>query len=170
MSVGQAVALGIALVAVLSSAAIFTLAYRRESEARSVGSLDKEARRRTRRPAPVLVAEPTVDPGLDEVETEPDDVAEGVVTGAKAPIELSPAEFGEARRQFLNRATGASFGAFLAFFGITSLAFLWPRLSGGFGGKIEPHPAEGPSCFTPAHGLQRIQPGDGRVHAGMRPW
>lgn len=132
MSVGQAVALGIALVAILSSAAVFTLAYRRESAAKDVGTLDKKARRVRLRPAPVVVADAPVtaeaEPAVEEQPTE---------EPASKIIELSPAEFGEARRQFLNRATGASFGAFLAFFGITALAFMWPKLRGGFGGRID---------------------------------
>jgi len=133
MSVGQAVALGIALVVVLSAAAIFTLAYRRETETKQVGRLDKAARRSGRRAAPVVAATaPALEEEVDQVEE-----AATPPPAKREPIELSPAEFGEARRQFLNRATGASFGAFLAFFGITSLAFLWPRLKGGFGGKVD---------------------------------
>ncbi len=135
MSAGQAVALGIALVVVLSSAAIFTLAYRRESESRAVGTLDKEARRRTRLRKPVEVSAAS-DPGVDDEDSEAEPAPEPP-TPIREVIELSPAEFGETRRQFLNRATGVSFGAFLAFFGITSLAFLWPKLQGGFGGKID---------------------------------
>jgi cytochrome b6-f complex iron-sulfur subunit len=64
-------------------------------------------------------------------------VEEAPAAATTRVVELSAAQFGETRRQFLNRATGVSFGAFLAFFGITSLAFLWPRLSGGFGGKVD---------------------------------
>lgn len=134
MSVGQAVALGIALVAVLSSAAVFAVAYRRESESRAVGTLDKEARKRSRRRAPaVLSAEAEPDPTV----ASPVDEAGEESTPIRKVVELSPDEFGETRRQFLNRSTAVSFGAFLAFFGITSLAFMWPKLRGGFGGKID---------------------------------
>ena len=45
MSVGQAVALGIAIVAVLASVAVFALAWRRESEQDGVGKLDRDARK-----------------------------------------------------------------------------------------------------------------------------
>ena len=41
------------------------------------------------------------------------------------------------RRQFLNRAWGLSFVGFLGFFGMGTLSFLWPKLTGGFGTKID---------------------------------
>ena len=51
--------------------------------------------------------------------------------------ELSPQEAGVNRRQFFTRALGVTFGAFLGLNGIAYLAFLWPRLSGGFGSDID---------------------------------
>jgi len=135
MSVGQAVALGVAIVAVLSTVAIFALAWRRESGSAAVGTLDKAARQsKARRPSLVSAAGSVSEPASGP----PEATSEPAERPAKPRvIELTEAQYGETRRQFLNRATGISFGAFLAFFGITSLAFLWPRLSGGFGGKID---------------------------------
>jgi cytochrome b6-f complex iron-sulfur subunit len=49
---------------------------------------------------------------------------------------LTPEQMGVSRRQFLNRAWTASFSAFLGFFGMGTLSFLWPKLTGGFGTKI----------------------------------
>lgn len=49
---------------------------------------------------------------------------------------LTPTQLAVSRRQFLNRATTASFSAFLGLFGMASLSFLWPKLTGGFGTKI----------------------------------
>lgn len=49
---------------------------------------------------------------------------------------LTPEELAVSRRQFLNRASTAAFSAFLGFFGMGSLSFLWPTLTGGFGTKI----------------------------------
>lgn len=133
MSAGQAAALGIALVAVFSSIAIFALAWQREKVDRAVGKIDKSAAKA-----------PLRRPELEAVDDLPEEVAVVAETEGSAPkeaepefIEITAAELGETRRQFLNRATGASFGAFLAFFGITSLAFIWPKLKGGFGGKID---------------------------------
>ena len=67
-------------------------------------------------------------------------------TGAgKVTVEQVPAaklkpltreQLAVSRRQFLNRAWTASFLAFLGFFGMSSLSFLWPKLTGGFGTKF----------------------------------
>ena len=46
---------------------------------------------------------------------------------------MDPETLGVTRRQFLNRGVVASFGLGLAGFGVAVLAFLWPKLSGGFG-------------------------------------
>ncbi|HVF54258.1 MAG TPA: ubiquinol-cytochrome c reductase iron-sulfur subunit [Actinomycetota bacterium] len=59
------------------------------------------------------------------------------------------------RRQFLNRAWTASFSVFLGVFGMSSLSFLWPKLTGGFGTKITVGQYEdllaqvGPPAFKP---------------------
>ena len=50
---------------------------------------------------------------------------------------LSPDAMAVSRRQFLNRAWGLSFVGFLGFLGMGSLSFLWPKLAGGFGTKID---------------------------------
>ncbi len=49
---------------------------------------------------------------------------------------LTPEQLAVSRRQFLNRAWVASFSAFLGFFGMATLSFLWPKLTGGFGTRI----------------------------------
>lgn len=54
-----------------------------------------------------------------------------------APYEAPDAEtIGVTRRQFFNRSIVAMFGLGLTGFGAACLAFIWPRISGGFGGKI----------------------------------
>lgn len=62
------------------------------------------------------------------------------VTVEKVPEQklkpLTPEQLAVSRRQFLNRALTASFSAFLGFFGMATLSFLWPKLTGGFGTKI----------------------------------
>lgn len=64
----------------------------------------------------------------------------GDVTVEKVPEKkrkpLTADQLAVSRRQFLNRAWSLSFMGFLGFFGMSSLAFLWPKLSGGFGTKI----------------------------------
>jgi cytochrome b6-f complex iron-sulfur subunit len=49
---------------------------------------------------------------------------------------LTPDQLAVTRRQFLNRAWTMSFLGFLGFFGLSTLSFLWPKLTGGFGTKI----------------------------------
>jgi cytochrome b6-f complex iron-sulfur subunit len=49
---------------------------------------------------------------------------------------LTPDQLAVSRRQFLNRAWTASFMTFLGLFGMSTLSFLWPKLTGGFGTKI----------------------------------
>jgi cytochrome b6-f complex iron-sulfur subunit len=49
---------------------------------------------------------------------------------------LTPEQLSVSRRQFLNRAWTASFTSFLGVFGMASLSFLWPKLTGGFGTEI----------------------------------
>lgn len=53
-----------------------------------------------------------------------------------APTPLTPDQMAVSRRQFLNRAWTASFTTFLGVFGMSSLSFLWPKLTGGFGTEI----------------------------------
>jgi cytochrome b6-f complex iron-sulfur subunit len=50
--------------------------------------------------------------------------------------EVSPEEMGVTRRQFFNRAMTATFGAFSAILGVSMLAMVWPKLSGGFGSDV----------------------------------
>jgi cytochrome b6-f complex iron-sulfur subunit len=54
----------------------------------------------------------------------------------RQPKPLSTEQMAVSRRQFLNRAATASFTSFLGFFGMASLSFLWPKLTGGFGTEI----------------------------------
>jgi cytochrome b6-f complex iron-sulfur subunit len=86
-------------------------------------------------PEPEVIAEP--EPADMEVEEEPGAVK---VVQTQRVIEVSPEEGGVSRRQFFNRALTATFGSFLAIFGLNSLAFFWPRLTGGFGADINAGP------------------------------
>ncbi len=84
----------------------------------------------TERPAPSTPPTPS-QPARRE---EPDVTVEKVPERRRKP--LGPEEMAVSRRQFLNRAWTASFTAFLGFFGMSSLSFLWPKLTGGFGTRI----------------------------------
>jgi len=52
-------------------------------------------------------------------------------------IDVSADEYGVTRRKFFNRAIGAVFGLFMLQFALASLAFIWPKLKGGFGTPIK---------------------------------
>lgn len=61
---------------------------------------------------------------------------------AKRVVEVSSEESGVTRRRFFNRAVGGLVTAYFALLGTSMLAFVWPRLSGGFGTKIDAGPIE----------------------------
>jgi cytochrome b6-f complex iron-sulfur subunit len=70
---------------------------------------------------------------------------ERAASGSVAVVERAPAiprpamdaeQLGVARRQFLNRGIISMFLLGLGGFGTSVLAFLWPKLSGGFGAKV----------------------------------
>lgn len=139
--------IALAAVAVLAAAAAFTIAYRRSNDPGWKARVDKkavEADRRSEVPVKIATGSAT------EVETEAEaDVSTEpppgdtlvVVEETAAPVveyvEASPEEQGVTRRMFLNRALLAMWGTFLAGFGLASLAFLWPKVKGGFGADID---------------------------------
>ena len=70
---------------------------------------------------------------------------EAVATMVAAPVEyqedapreeISAEGYGVTRRKFFNRAVSAVFGLFLLQFTLASLAFMWPKIKGGFGAPI----------------------------------
>ena len=142
--------IGIAAAALLAAAAIFTVAFRRGPDAGPVtrvvtGSLDKRAIRRDLAASAERSAANGADGDGDGggVATLVEDDVEDDIPAESAPDpilereELSVEEFGIARRQFFNRAILGLFGgAFLGGLTISFLAFLWPKVSGGFGSPI----------------------------------
>ncbi len=143
---------GVVVVGVLGA---FVIAYRRTAgptrpsrswrsevsrETRKADRSAMPSRLVVRRPEPAPEPEPEADPTVsgvpDEPEVSPAPVAVQTVEVLRVE-ELSPQEAGVNRRQFFTRALGITFGAFLGLNGISYLAFLWPRLSGGFGSDID---------------------------------
>ncbi len=54
--------------------------------------------------------------------------------------EISENDYEVTRRKFFNRAIAAVFGLFMIQFAIASLAFIWPKLKGGFGSPVKAGP------------------------------
>ncbi len=150
--------IGVAIVAIFGALGAFTVAFRRSRTDTDSAKkddwakkLDADARRADRSMEGVRVAtvpeEPAIaspEPALDE-EVEADGTEEeapvpesvGVaVVEAQRVVEVSPEEAGVTRRQFFNRALGATFGVWSAGLGLGFLAFFWPRVVGGFGADI----------------------------------
>ena len=156
MSFGNLVLVGVALFAILGAVGAFTIAFRRSQSDESAEVVDPTAGVSSEtlkadksmvgvrvEPIPVPVVEGSVDEievdvevEVAEAEPEPSPVAIQVVETQRV-VEVSPEEAGVTRRQFFNRALNVTFFSFLGIMGINSLAFFWPRLSGGFGSDID---------------------------------
>lgn len=147
----------VATFAILGAIGAFTIAFRRTRAERPdpTAGVSAETRRADRSlagvrvtPIPILEeaaeepAEPEVE--VEEVaEPEPVPVGAGVeVVETQRVVEVSVEESGVSRRQFFNRAIGATFGLFLGLQGVYYLAFFWPKLTGGFGSDVDAGPVE----------------------------
>ena len=137
--------IGVTAVAIIAAAGAFTIAYRRsevpENE-RHPGPRPASEKARRQSPAATPVAIPP--PGITRTPTQTVEEAEPAtapqrvtVVEVQRIVEVSPEEGGVTRRQFFNRALAGSVGAFLTVLGLGALAFYWPRLTGGFGSKVD---------------------------------
>ncbi|MEX0797188.1 MAG: ubiquinol-cytochrome c reductase iron-sulfur subunit [Acidimicrobiia bacterium] len=150
MSAENLILIGVAVVAIVGAVGAFAIAFKRSQPERDpLEGLSAETRKADRSMAGVRVepiattAEEVEETDEDEAEVEveieePDGEVHGVeVVKEQRVVEVSTEEAGVSRRQFFNRALLATFGSFLALMGVDSLAFLWPKLSGGFGADID---------------------------------
>ena len=138
MSSTAVIAIVIAAVVVLAAIAFVTAA-RRGDVRRGAGSLSRETRRRDRSAVPAA--------GEERVVTGRE-VERAAVTGRSTALEparsTAPAPWtppdaetvGFTRRQFFNRSAVTLMGVGLSGFGVAAIAFLWPKLGGGFGSKV----------------------------------
>lgn len=155
MSAENLILIGVALVAIIGAVGAFTIAYKRsQPEPDPLQGLSKETREADRsmdgvRVEPIVTTAEVVDESTDVDEGDENVVADEVgdeepesieVVRETRVVEVSTEEAGVTRRQFFNRAIAGTFGAFLLFFGLDSLAFLWPKLTGGFGADIDAGP------------------------------
>jgi cytochrome b6-f complex iron-sulfur subunit len=151
MSPENLILIGVAVVAIIGAVGAFAIAFKRsQPEPDPLEGLSRETRKADRsmtgvRVEPIATPEEEVEVveddeviEVDVVEEPEEEVGHGVeLVKQSRVIEVSVEEAGVSRRQFFNRAILASFGAFLALMGVDSLAFLWPKLSGGFGADID---------------------------------
>lgn len=138
---------GVAVVALLAALGAFAIAWRRSTGATSWRkAVSKETLEADRSEKVVVVSERRAQEETSEeihempAQEEAPPVSEpaGVtVSHQQLVVEVPPEEAGVSRRQFFNRALTATFGSFLAILGIELLAFMWPRLKGGFGASID---------------------------------
>jgi len=137
-------------VGVVVAAAVFAVAWRRGPTAGPiVGEFDKEAAKRDI--SGVAAVAPAEDP---EVEAP---AAHEPITIEDHRIDISAEELGATRRMFLNRAVLGLFGGgFLGVLGIKMLSFMWPKLKGGFGSKV--------NAGRFADLQTEVVPGDGSIH------
>lgn len=149
MSAANLILIGVAVVAIFSALGAFAIAFRRtrsdDDWQKQVQSETRAADRSTQgvrveplpQPEPEVAAEPepVVDEPAEPVESEPASSSVSVVETQRV-VEVSPEEAGVTRRQFFNRALGSTFGVWGAGLGLGVLAFLWPRVSGGFGADV----------------------------------
>jgi cytochrome b6-f complex iron-sulfur subunit len=147
--------IAVAVFAILGALGAFTIAFRRTRAERPdpTAGVSAETRRADRSLAGVRVAVPSavaaetttveeveVVDGHDLEEEEPElivDDGEVELVETQRVVEVSSEESGVSRRQFFNRAITVTFGSFLGLFGLYSLAFFWPKLTGGFGSDVD---------------------------------
>ena len=137
MSTTNIFVLIVAIAAVIAAVGIIAVASRRKDSDGAVtqGELDRKATKADREKKKA-VQQATA--GSDSSVTTATMVAAPTEYVADKPrIDVSADEYGVTRRKFFNRAIGAVFGLFMIQFTLASLAFIWPKLKGGFGTPIK---------------------------------
>lgn len=145
MSFTDMILIGVALFAVLGAVGAFTIAFRRSQAGKPdpTAGVSEETRQADKSMAGVRVeplppAEEEPVEAVEEPAPEPEMVPAGIeIVETQRIVEVSPEESGVTRRQFFNRAMNATFFSFMGGLGIYSLAFFWPKLSGGFGTDVD---------------------------------
>jgi cytochrome b6-f complex iron-sulfur subunit len=119
----------------------FAIAWRRSTGAPNWrAALSRETLRADKSDSRAAEVEaPSTEMETPALETPVAEEEEAAVTVAQEQrvVEVSPEEAGVSRRQFFNRAISATFFSFLGVLGIEILAFMWPKLKGGFGADVD---------------------------------
>jgi cytochrome b6-f complex iron-sulfur subunit len=159
METTTALLIALPILIVLGGVVVFASARRRDT-GNAIGALARETRKRDRG-ATAPSDEATEALTGREVEAAAALELRGaskelVSVGASAPVAWVPPDdevLGVTRRQFFNRGIVTFFGLGISGFGAGVLAFLWPKLGGGFGSVID--------IGTPASIDAKIEEGDG---------
>ena len=136
----------IAVVAFVVLAGVLLIAAARRNETtKAIGALSRETRSRDRGTHPITAREegkPTASGKELELAAALERRQAGkelVTADSSAPtawVPPDPDTLGATRRQFLNRSITGFFVVGLSGFGAACIAFLWPKLGGGFGSAI----------------------------------
>jgi cytochrome b6-f complex iron-sulfur subunit len=139
MSSTTIIAIAIGVVVVLG-ALLFVVTSRRSDSRRGAGALSRETVRKDRSDADlVAVAAPVTGREVEAAAAAERSAALVPVTAAPPPAPYVPPDaeqLGVTRRQFFNRSAVTLMLVGIGAFGASVVAFLWPKLSGGFGSKI----------------------------------
>jgi cytochrome b6-f complex iron-sulfur subunit len=138
----------IAVPVLLVLAALLAIATTVSRQRSATGSLTKEARKadRSGSGAALATTDETAEGRARSSETrqslEPAGAGKPVVTAVGGLIRFGeapadPETLGVNRRQFFNRSIVAAQSLVLGSFSLAIIGFLWPSLSGGFGGKVK---------------------------------
>lgn len=130
-------------VLVVLAGVLLVASARRRDTGEVIGVLARETKKRDRGALPATEVEdrPTSGREVEEAAAlELRQASRGVATiESEAPVAWVPPDpevLGVTRRQFFNRGIVTFFGLGLSGFGAAVLAFLWPKLGGGFGSVI----------------------------------
>jgi cytochrome b6-f complex iron-sulfur subunit len=148
MSTGAILAIVIPSLVVLAAIVVFAAARRRDL-GDAQGVLARETVKRDRGATELTTVAAADEPAIvtgKEVERaavlarRESDGGALVAAGAPTPVPWTPPDaeqIGVNRRQFFNRSIVGLMGFSLSGFGAACIAFLWPKLGGGFGSDIE---------------------------------
>jgi cytochrome b6-f complex iron-sulfur subunit len=146
MKAGTVLLIAIPIIIVLAVALVVATTVSRQRQ--STGSLTREARKADQSGSSAAVAttadldeEARARFGATKQALEPAGAGKPVVSAAGGLIRFGeapadPETVGVNRRQFFNRSIVAAQSLVLGSFGLAIIGFLWPSLSGGFGGKV----------------------------------
>ena len=137
IAIGVVGVLGVlGMVAIISGRAPKTINWRKNVDKKAL-KVDKSKTSFLAPDEPSLTEEENIDD--KDADEEKSEETDGSIKIEEKVIyeEISEEEAGITRRQFLTKALRISFGAFAGIQVISWLGFMWPKVSGGFGSKID---------------------------------